>query len=136
MILIDISRTIATNRSTIGTLTVNYMGIGYTLEFPDRGNQRWISRIPEGTYFGELYNSPEKGLTIRLRDVPGRSDILIHAGNYPEDTSGCILPGKTKGNDFVGNSRKTMSEILGIIDFARTIDKALGEPTDIIIRIR
>jgi RHS repeat-associated protein len=137
MILIDINRTTVTNRSTIGTLTINYRGIGYTLELPDKGNQKFISRIPEGTYFGELYNSPSLGyLTVRLRGVPGnREYILIHVGNYPEDTEGCILPGKTKAKDFVGNSRKALNEILKIIDYASTIDKAMGEPTDLVIHI-
>ena len=137
MVSIDIKRGTVTQSSTIGTLTVNYMDIGYTLELPDRGNQQFISRIPEGVYFGELFPSPSLGyLTIRLRDVPGREDILIHVGNYPKDTEGCILPGKSKGKDFVGDSRKALNEILGIIDFAKTVDKALGQPTDIVIHIR
>jgi RHS repeat-associated protein len=136
MVLIDIKRGTVTQSSTIGTLTVNYMGIGYTLELPDRGNQQYISRIPEGTYFAELYESAKLGRTMRLRDVPFRTDILMHTGNYPKDTEGCILPGETAGKDFVGNSAKAMAEVLRILDFARTVDKALGQPTDIIVRIR
>src|SRR4030042_5549640 len=88
MVLIDIKRGTVTQSSTIGILTVNYMGIGYTLELPDRGNQQYISRIPEGTYFAELYESAKLGRTIRLRDVPFRTDILMHTGNYPKDKEG------------------------------------------------
>lgn len=38
---------------------------------------------------------------IRLRDVPGRSEILIHWGNFWSDSEGCLLlgTGKMKGPD-------------------------------------
>jgi hypothetical protein len=60
----------------------------------------------------------------------------LHIGYYPKHTTGCSLPGKTAGKDSVGESDKAMAEILGIIDFARTVDKALGQPTDIVVRVR
>jgi hypothetical protein len=75
-------------------------------------------------------------LTIRLRDVPYRDDILFHVGNEPGETEGCLLVGKSKGKDRVYDSEKALNEILAIVNFAKTVDKALGQPTDIIIRIR
>jgi hypothetical protein len=41
-----------------------------------------------------LLPSPRFGRDlIELSDVPGRSEILIHPGNYPRDTQGCVLLG-------------------------------------------
>ena len=51
--------------------------------------------IPHGTYQLELTHSPKFKKTLPvLLDVPNRDGIRIHAGNYPADSSGCILLGK------------------------------------------
>lgn len=65
----------------------------YTLELPDLGNQQNISCIPEGKYEVHRIYSPKFGKCFHLQDVPGRSEILIHKGNYNKDTHGCILVG-------------------------------------------
>jgi len=71
-----------------------------TIELPWKDNQRNLSCIPEGAYMVEKFNSPSKGLCFHVQDVPERSAILIHKGNYATslnnrkiDTKGCILPG-------------------------------------------
>lgn len=68
-----------------------------TIELPDNGNMKNVSCIPEGTYECERIISPSKGECFHVNDVPGRSHILIHVGNYAAgkkvDTEGCILPG-------------------------------------------
>ncbi|MCA1761303.1 MAG: DUF5675 family protein, partial [Bacteroidales bacterium] len=64
-----------------------------TLELPWRENKRNISCIPTGTYDVLRNNSPKFGKTFHLQSVPGRSEILIHKGNYNKDTQGCILVG-------------------------------------------
>ena len=65
----------------------------YTLELPDLGNQQNISCIPEGEYEVHRIYSPKFGKCFHIQDVPGRSEILIHKGNYNKDTHGCILVG-------------------------------------------
>lgn len=91
-----------------------------TLELPWKSNQRRISCIPEGEYWAIPHNSPTFGQTLWLQDVPERSEILIHAGNFTKDTLGCILPG-TGHADIDGDglldvksSRKAMNKILSL----------------------
>lgn len=59
--------------------------------------------IPKGTYRIQLrvspsfkdkwYAKPYGGKMPYLQNVPGFSGVMIHPGNRPEDTAGCILPG-------------------------------------------
>src|ERR1051326_695627 len=64
---------------------------GYTLERADNGNQK-EGRIPAGTYDGDVHQSPSLNRdVVGVLNVPNRSDILIHQGNEPENSTGCIL---------------------------------------------
>jgi len=69
------------------------LGQGYMLELPDKGNKRNISRIPEGKYKCVKRVSEKYGDHFHVKDVPNRTWILIHVGNFNTDTRGCILPG-------------------------------------------
>jgi len=60
-----------------------------TLELPWRNNENQISCIPPGTYNVEIRRSNKFGKTYWVKEVPNRSYILIHSGNYAGD--------KTKG---------------------------------------
>lgn len=54
--------------------------------------------IPAGEYEAERYFSPEHQRTLwRLNEVPGRTEIEMHAGCLPRDTKGCILVGSAFG---------------------------------------
>ena len=65
----------------------------YTIEPAWKDNQQNISCIPPGTYEVVKHLSPNFGRTFWLLDVPGRSEILIHVGNFRKNTRGCILVG-------------------------------------------
>lgn len=67
------------------------------LELPWRENKTGISCIPEGLYPMRWTHSPRFGRkTWELVDVPERTAIRIHAGNYAgvvlSDSNGCLLP--------------------------------------------
>lgn len=89
-----------------------------TLELPWRNNQRRVSCIPHGTYQLIKHTSPKFGICYWVQDVPNRSEILIHKGNYRTDILGCILAGRDfldingDGQLDVTNSGDTMRELL------------------------
>ena len=63
--------------------------------------------IPYGTYKVILYMSPRSGrLLPMLLDVPHFTWILIHRGNFPENSEGCLLPGENTKKGMVLNSTK------------------------------
>lgn len=93
-----------------------------TLELPWRDNERYISKIPEGEYKGVKHISPNFGKSIWIQDVPNRSEILIHVGNFYTDILGCILVGDKladingDGNLDVLNSRTTINRLYELCD--------------------
>jgi len=75
-----------------GTLGVIHLEdqVFWTIERPWVNNERNISCIPEGTYSMNWRESPRFGWTWELEDVPDRSYILIHPGNFASNFEGCI----------------------------------------------
>ena len=136
-IYIEIYRDTATDNSISGTLTLNYKSYGVTLEKPYNNNINEKSSIPAGDYFGKFYSSDKFPDTIEIQ-VPGRSEILFHAGNIPEDSTGCILVGKYRNEnkqDFIFKSQEAFNEFKKTINDIKRIDKNQGEQTDIIIKV-
>ena len=105
-----------TDKSIIGRLFLNGESFCDTLELPYINNQKSISSIPIGVYKARLRLPRESAtrnyLHILIEDVPNRSYILIHRGNKPEDSRGCILVGMKNEQDFVSNSRLAMDLLI------------------------
>ena len=105
-----------TENSTIGELHLNGEFMCDTLENPYINNERNISCIPEGSYSVRLRTARESAtrdyLHLLVKDVPNRSYILFHIGNSAKDTSGCILVGVGRKQDFVNNSRIALELLL------------------------
>ena len=91
-----------------------------SLELPDKGNQKSISRIPLGKYICELRWSSKFSWHFHVTDVDSRSWILIHIGNYYTQIRGCILLGSDfldinkDGHLDVTSSGKTLKRLLKI----------------------
>ena len=101
---VELFRLMRSNQGTLGMLF--YEGFRcYTLELPWRNNKRSVSCIPGGSYNVKMRLSPKYGQIYWVSDVPDRSFILIHSGNFAGDTSkgfkthvnGCILLGQKRG---------------------------------------
>jgi hypothetical protein len=95
---------------TQGVLLVDN-AVFYTLERPWLDNQVNVSCIPEGRYPIYVFTH-RSGEVIGLRDVSGRTEILIHPGNFVNETNGCILPGISCSRGAVHNSVDAMRKIL------------------------
>lgn len=127
---------------TIGSLYVNGVYECDTIEDTDRGldNNMPLSviqtkkiygqtAIPYGTYEVDMNIVSPKfkdriwakicdGKLPRLRDVRGFEGVLIHVGNKPEDTLGCILVGQNKVKGQVVNSTETFTNLYKKMDAA------------------
>ena len=87
--------------------------------------------IPAGRYRVIVNVSPKFGRELpRLLDVPGFEGILIHRGNTPEDTAGCILVGENRAEGKVLNSTPYELRLVELIK------DAIGRKEEVWIRLR
>lgn len=82
------------DNGTHGVLLDEGVPFALSLEPPDRNNEPFESCIPAGVYICKYVTSKRFGATYEVKDVPSRSHILFHKGNFTKDTSGCILVGE------------------------------------------
>lgn len=126
---LEIIRDSVRSDAMLGTLTLGSLVL-QTLELP------WVpidgalcghpyeSCVPPGDYELVLHDSvkhprtfalsnPALGIYHAAADIPadciGRSNVLLHNGNYPADSLGCILLGR--GHSFMHGSMVTNSDI-------------------------
>ena len=134
---LELKRSVKTNKSTIGELTVNGVFECFILEDKDRGLRKDMpiselivmkikarTAIPTGRYeivvsFSDKF---QKMLPLLL-DVPAFAGIRIHPGNTDANTEGCLLPGKTKFPDMIGSSRVAFTALFDKIKAALQREK-------------
>lgn len=123
--MFELLRDTFTKESTIGELYHNGDYICDTLEDCMReGDDGMLSKeekhygktaIPQGVYEILLRDSPRYKRTMPyLMEVPHFTDVMIHTGNCPDDTLGCILVGVRNLNiaNFIFQSRRTFDELV------------------------
>lgn len=119
----------SSSHGTFGLLTVGELTL-HTLELPWKENKSNVSCIPQGGYRVRHQHSPafRKNL-YRLLDVPKRSGILIHAGNFAGDRSlglrtdllGCIALGMDRG--VLSGQKVVTGSVLAISKFEAALGK-------------
>lgn len=115
---------------TEGILRLPHLGVEFfTLELPWKDNTPRLSCIPTGSYSAAIRQSPKFGLTYHVKNVPGRSYILIHSGNFAGDREqglktnvlGCILLGKKRG--IISGQRAVLSSRSAVREFMKYMGK-------------
>lgn len=124
---------------TIGKIYIDNELICDSLEDTDRSLRQNMSlkeiqskkvygetAIPAGTYKISMsivspkfkdrsWAKPYGGKIPRLLNVPGFEGVLIHPGNKPEESLGCIFPGDNKVKGQVINSTAAFNKIMNIL---------------------
>jgi len=73
--------------------------VAVTLEHAYLVGAEWHPKVPSGKYTCErgphrLAGMRDKLETFEILGVPGHTGILFHAGNWNDDSSGCVLVGR------------------------------------------
>lgn len=118
---------------TFGVLKIDKSIFCTTLEPKDMLNKQNESCIPAPQQYLCKKLMSRFGETFKIMDVPGRTSVLFHAGNFVGDTAGCVLLGqyidKLRGERGIFNSGNTfkrfMEKMTGIDEFFLTIDYKL-----------
>ena len=131
---------------TIGRLYVDGVRFCDTLEDTDRGlrqdmpasvlqakKRKGVTAIPTGRYRVTLGVKSSRfsqkkaykfcnGYLPRLINVPAYDGVLIHIGNFPKDTEGCILVGKNTQVGAVMDSTATFHRLYDVLKNAKVGD--------------
>lgn len=145
-----LKRTVKAQDYTIGDLYIDNVFFCNTLEDTDRGLSQTqplseiLSKkvygktaIPYGAYRIDMdtvspkfkdrsWAKPYGGKLPRLMDVKGYEGVLIHTGNKPEDTLGCILVGINKVKGSVANSTEYFHKLMTVLLNARKSGESIN----------
>lgn len=96
------------DEGTVGAILFRDGFALHTLELPWEDNTRNISCIPCAEYVVEIDESPRFGPSYHVRDVPGRTHIIFHRGNWAGRKSMAHLQSNVEGCILVGHDRGTI----------------------------
>lgn len=116
------SRTQTIGRAILLDQDYNELFNFVTLELGWLGNLVDKSCIAPEKYTVVVRYSDKYGRHLHVKDVLGRTVVLIHWGNFYYDTEGCILVGKDykfiNNDDFIdiSSSKRTFNKLMNLID--------------------
>src|SRR3990167_10815632 len=87
--------------------------------------------IPAGTYTVRLMPAeanPAHGECWEVQNVPGRTDILFHAGNNAADSDGCILVGEGVFGATITGSRAALRRLPPSFSKLTTFTLTIADP--------
>ena len=119
--MINLKRLSDDGVQTLGILTLPNGRVLNTLELAWKDNEKKISCIPKGNYTVVKRTSEKYGAHFHILDVPNRSYVLFHHGNFHTDILGCVLVGlglkdiNKDGRLDVTNSKRAMTEMLNVL---------------------
>lgn len=101
------------------------------LEWNDNTPNKSCIPVKRTPYVCKRVNSPRFGNTFEVTGVEGRTHILFHAGNFPKNTSGCILLGmEVNDKNYLTQSKVAvkafLEELQGYNQFSLTIVDETG----------
>ncbi len=109
---------------TIGVMKINGRKVCDTLEphcidWSKDKKVKGKTAIPEGRYRVKMSMSRKFGKHMPyLMDVPNFNGVMIHQGNTPKNTQGCIIVGYNTIRGLVLKSRQAMEKIEEYLDTA------------------
>jgi len=129
---LELTRKYKDAESVIGELYLNGNFECYTLEDVDPPVvNSGLSTIPNGTYEVVIdFSKRFKKLMPRLVKVPKFDSILIHSGNYSNNTAGCILVGKVKEDHSIGYSFDAFNQLFPKLKQASFTEKIVIKISD------
>jgi len=107
----------------MGELLINGQHVCYTMEPAYAADTVKPRAIPAGTYDLDIRFSPHfNRLMPHVENVPGFTDIMIHWGNIPANTEGCLLVGELELGNFLEYSVDEFNILFQTIQDALTTE--------------
>lgn len=121
---IEVKRTYLKQGYTIGRFYVDGTYMCNTME-PTRRDLSTEAKvpgktaIPEGTYLVDMsWSNKMRGCRPFIIGVPHFQGVMIHEGNIPSQTAGCILLGENTVRGMLKNSRHHVNKVCRMIEDA------------------
>lgn len=112
----------------------------HTLELPWENNAPNISCIPCDLYACKVETSQRFGESYHVQDVPGRTHIIFHRGNWAGRRSMTQLHSNVLGCILLGHDRGVIEGQKAVLTSAKAIDDMYGylkgEPFELLVMSR
>ena len=133
-----------TDVATVSELSVNGSFFGFILEDGFRetkvpgetriaGGRYQILQRREGKFFSNYKRRFGHKFVPHLQDVPNFQYILIHIGNGPSDSRGCLLVGRSWG--YTGNAHYIKESTFAYTQLYETIEAAFARGEEVWIEV-